>query len=269
MKLRIGCSGWSYRAWVGPFYPSHTSPDRFLQLYSKVFDSVEIDSTFYGIPAAGTVESWRKSTPEDFRFYPKIPGEITHEKRLANSGAILDSFIETMNKLGSRLGTILVQLPPFFRYMEGFDDLEKFIGALPEEFRFAMEFRHDSWFRKEVFSALERAGVTFAWSEAPFAEIPAIMTSQDVYLRLVGDRSLGEREFGAIRLNKSASINKWAAELKSREDEIASAHVFSNNHFQGFGPGTANQFLEALGRKPVNWQFSMLPDQSDRQKKLF
>lgn len=269
MKLRVGCSGWSYKTWVGPFYPRGAVPENFLRMYSRVFDSVEIDSTFYGIPDASTVKAWKEATPEDFRFYPKIPGKITHDQRLSGIENTLNAFLDSMGNLGDRLGMILIQLPPFFRYENGSEDFLKFLRLLPGKFRFAVEFRHDSWFRESIYSELEASGVTLAWSETPFVDTPGIMTTSEVYLRLVGDRRIPEDQFGSMRLDRSAEIGKWAAELKAMESEIGSASIFSNNHFQGFGPGTVNQFLDQMGRPKIEWGSKILSDHGKKQRTLF
>jgi len=269
MKLRVGCSGWSYKKWVGPFYPRGAVPENFLQIYSRVFDCVEIDSTFYGIPDIRTVEAWKESTPEDFRFYPKIPGKITHDQRLSGIENTLNTFLDSIGCLGGKLGMILIQLPPFLRYEDGSEDFLKFLSLLPGKFRFAVEFRHDSWFRESIYSELEASGITLAWSETPFVDTPRIMTTSEVYLRLVGDRRIPVDQFGSMRLDRSASIGKWAAELKTMESEIGIASVFSNNHFQGFGPGTVNQFLDQMGMPKIDWASKILSDQGKKQKTLF
>ncbi|MHB1708601.1 MAG: DUF72 domain-containing protein [Thermoplasmataceae archaeon] len=269
MKLRVGCSGWSYKTWIGPFYSRGAVPENFLQMYSRVFDCVEIDSTFYGIPDVRTVKAWKEATPEDFRFYPKIPGKITHDQRLSGIEDTLDAFLDSIGYLGDKLGIILIQLPPFFGYENGSEDFLKFLRLLPGKFMFAVEFRHDSWFRESIYSDLKASGVTLAWSETPFVETPRIMTTSEVYLRLVGDRRIPETQFGSMRLDRSASIGKWAGELKARESEVGSASVFSNNHFQGFGPGTINQFLDQMGKPKIDWGSRILSGRREKQKTLF
>ena len=111
--------------------------------------------------------------------------------------------------------------------------------------------------------------MTLAWSETPFVDTPRIMTTSEVYLRLVGDRSIPEDQFGSMRLDRTTSIGKWAAELKAMESEIGNASVFSNNHFQGFGPGTVNQFLDQMGRPKIDWVSNILHDPGKKQKTLF
>ena len=95
-NIHIGTSGWSYKDWVGPFYPEGAKSTDYLRLYSRRFNTVEIDSTFYGIPRPATVEKWKESTPEEFVFSPKVPSEITHENRLRNADSVWEYFLQTM-----------------------------------------------------------------------------------------------------------------------------------------------------------------------------
>src|SRR5688500_6895078 len=108
--IRLGTQGWNYDAWVGPLYLGGTRPADYLSVYSRAFPTVEVDSTFYAIPPAKTVRSWAERTPDDFVFALKLPQEITHERRLRDSKAMLTEFVERMRLLDPKLGPILVQL---------------------------------------------------------------------------------------------------------------------------------------------------------------
>ncbi len=251
--LRIGCSGWSYKGWVGPFYPPGTKPGDFLSLYSRIFNTVEIDSTFYAPPAPFVIEKWLKSTPDDFVFCPKMPGKITHDNKLNNIEIPLEKFLSGIRKLKPKLGTILVQLPPSFSYDEGLGPLKEFLTLLPNDLEFAVEFRHNSWFNDTTFTLLSDRKVTLAWSEIPMAKNPGILTSGDVYLRLVGDRSIKDSEFGSIQKDRTLEIDHWVSNLEQKKDDIEKAYVYSNNHFQGFGPGTANSFREKMNLPVIDF----------------
>jgi uncharacterized protein YecE (DUF72 family) len=267
--FRIGCSGWSYRQWIGPFYPSGTKPGDFLKLYSKVFNFAEIDSTFYGIPEQSTVLSWRDSTPTSFLFASKVPQVITHEKMLLDSDKELNSFMSAILNLGSKLGVVLFQFPPLFSFEMGFDRLKAAANELPTDIRFAMEFRHQSWFRDELYSVLQKKHITMVWSEIAVVNTPPFLTSSDVYLRLVGDRSIDERDFGKIRRDRGSEIERWSNRIL--EEKYNLDHVFSaaNNHFAGFAPETANRLLKGLGLEPVDWRAKMNRSGSGKQKTLF
>jgi uncharacterized protein YecE (DUF72 family) len=107
---RIGTQGWNYDAWVGPFYPEGTRPVDFLRVYARAFNTVEVDSTFYAIPAPRTLRDWAERVPDDFQFALKLPQEITHENRLRNVAPALDQFFDRARELGRKLGPVLVQL---------------------------------------------------------------------------------------------------------------------------------------------------------------
>lgn len=245
--VRIGCSGWSYTGWVGPFYPKGTKPGDFLRLYSRVFDAVEIDSTFYSPPSESTIKKWLKSTPEHFVFCPKMPQKITHENRLRNVDNILQEFIASIVKLKPKLGTILIQMPPSFSFERDYISLENFFSLLPSELEYAIEFRNGSMFTDSTYRLLENYRISLAWSEIPMAKNPALLTTDSAYLRLVGDRSIKEENFGRVQKDRTREILYWTEILKEKKDDISKAYVYSNNHFQGFGPATANFIYKALG----------------------
>ncbi|HKJ97164.1 MAG TPA: DUF72 domain-containing protein [Thermoplasmataceae archaeon] len=269
MEFRIGCSGWSYKGWNGAFYPKGTKPSDYLELYSRAFDTVEIDSTFYAIPDSGTVRSWRERTPDNFLFTAKVPKIVTHERKLENTEVHMGYFLESIGKLGDKLGMILVQFPHGFTYDSGAEKFRKFLERLPTDARFAVEFRHDSWFNDAAYACLKENNVTLAWSEVPMTGSTNITTSSSAYVRLVGDRSIKEEDFGTVRRDRTDVINRWARELENKKNVIDHTFVFSNNHFQGFGPATVNFFRQAVGVEPVNWEIRMKNTSTGEQKSLF
>jgi len=253
MDIKTGCSGWSYNQWVGPFYPPGTKSSYYLKIYSRIFDLVEVDSTFYRVPGESTMNAWKNSTPDDFTFTVKIPKSVTHDSRLKNVEKEVSPFIERMALLGKKLGCVLIQLPPSLSYGEGYPRLKQLLERLPSNPKFAVEFRHDSWFRDEVFFLLREKGVTLAWSEIPMAKVPSVITSDTVYLRLVGDRSIPEEQFGNVIKDRTSEIEYWTKELQGKKDMIRHAYVLSNNHFQGFGPATVNKFRRSIGLETVDF----------------
>ena len=129
--IMVGCSGWSYKAWDGPFYPRGTQPEDYLEFYSSVFDTVEIDSTFYSIPPQNSARKWNKFSPPGFKFSPKLPREITHERRLRSTSHLMEQFMESIYPIKEKIGMVLVQLPPSMNYDESFLDFQNFISDLP------------------------------------------------------------------------------------------------------------------------------------------
>jgi uncharacterized protein YecE (DUF72 family) len=264
VDLRIGCVGYSYDFWVGPFYPRHTSQSEFLRLYSKVFDLVEIDSTFYVIPSADTIRAWRESVPDSFLFAAKFPRVITHENALRPTRESIERFIRSIGELRPKVATLLIQLPPFLHHEDGRDRLFAFLDGLPRDYRYAVEFRHASWMRPETFEALRRREVALVWNEVQYLNTTPEITADFVYLRFIGDRSLSE--LGRIQIDRTAEMEKWAARLRSVQDRVDRAYVLFNNHFAGFGPACADQFRRMLGLPGVD--FAAIHEPDPGQKRL-
>ncbi len=128
-KIRLGTCAWSFEEWRGSFYPAELPQDRWLEFYSHYFPAVEIDSTFYSPPVESTVQRWVENTPAAFRFACKLPGEITHGRRLRDCGAQLKDFLRAIEPLESKLRVILIQLPPSLAPKEGRPVLRQFLEA--------------------------------------------------------------------------------------------------------------------------------------------
>jgi uncharacterized protein YecE (DUF72 family) len=144
-KYFLGCPIWAFRGWTGSLYRASSRADDWLAQYAEVFNAVEGNGTFYGLPEPATVERWRASTPEHFRFCFKLPKRITHERMLRGAERELSVFLQRLEPLGARLGPFMIQLPAQL----GPDDrpiLDAFLRALPASFRFAVELRHPAFF---------------------------------------------------------------------------------------------------------------------------
>ena len=145
MNLYLGCPIWSFKGWVGNFYPRETKPKDFLREYARRLTTIEGNSTFYAAPAQKTVEQWVAETPQTFRFCPKIPKAVSHEGKLADNIDKARQFVEVMRGLGARLGPMFLQLPP--RYSPKLlADLRAFLVAWSPDVRLAVEVRHLDWF---------------------------------------------------------------------------------------------------------------------------
>src|SRR5687767_4403614 len=152
MRVLVGTSGYSYKEWKGTFYPDDLPAAKMLYFYAERFDTVEINNTFYRMPDVKLVERWAAEVPERFVFILKAPQRITHQKRLGDVSDDLRFFYETASVLGSKLGPVLYQLPPFAKKDSA--KLRDFVKRLPPEPRAAFEFRHASWFDDETYSIL-------------------------------------------------------------------------------------------------------------------
>ena len=130
MSIYLGTQGWSYKDWVGSFYPPGTKTADYLPYYAHVFDAVELDTTFYGTPTLDRVKGWSGATPTGFQFTAKTPRSITHDRRLVGAEGEFEEFVDVIAGLGEKLGAILIQLPPDFtvreRPQEEIEVLEQF-----------------------------------------------------------------------------------------------------------------------------------------------
>ncbi len=145
--IYLGCAVWSYKGWLGNFYPAKTKPSEFLRLYSEKFATVEGNTTFYAVPQPKTVAKWVEQTPNEFQFCPKFPKEVTHQGLLEQNMAAAINFLDIMQGLGERAGLIFAQLPPSYSPYY-FDDLKQFLVACKQKNQsLAVEVRHPAWFK--------------------------------------------------------------------------------------------------------------------------
>ena len=182
MEMLAGTSGYSYKEWVGPFYPEKMPASSMLQFYARRFPTVEINNTFYRMPAEALLEQWAGAVPGNFRFTLKAPRRLTHIKRLRDVGADAAEFIRRASVLQDRLGMLLFQLPPTLR--KDLPRLRDFLAGLPPAPRIAVEFRHDSWHDEDVYAALRERHAAVCVAEDDDGAWPFVCTSADAYLRL-------------------------------------------------------------------------------------
>jgi len=254
--VRVGCVGWSYPEWVGPFYPSRAEASDYLALYARVFEVVEVDSSFYAIPSQDMTRAWLEASPEAFRLTAKFPRLITHDKQFVHVEDPLRWFFASIAILRPKLGPLVMQLPPRFSIGSGRPALEAFIDQLPSGYRYAIEFRHRSWFTPETYAWLTDRGIALCWSESDYVEVPPVVTTDFVYLRFIGDRSLPKLT-GALQRDRSAEIQRWHAEVVKVRDTVPEVYVFFNNHFAGFGPACVNLWREIDGQDTIDWALRM------------
>ena len=243
-KILLGTSGWSYDDWVDVFYPS--GEVKKLTYYSKVFNTVEIDSTFYSYPKKGLVFGWDRNTPKNFRFSAKLPSVITHEKELdLKKGVEKDMmrFLELMNPLNAKrkLGVILIQLPPSFK--KDYRRLEDFLSILPKNLKFAIEFRNKSWWNKNTWILLERYNVANTIVDEPLLPPDTILTADFSFVRWHGK---GKRPWYNYRYSIE-ELKPWIPKLKYVSDNTKEIHGYFNNHFHGYAVQNCLQIIEMLG----------------------
>jgi uncharacterized protein YecE (DUF72 family) len=242
-KILLGTSGWSYREWVGPFYAENDKS--LLKAYTRVFNTVEIDSTFYRYPSRGTVMGWTRYSPEGFVFTAKLPKLITHEKKLDMAQGIqkdLETFIELLEPLwlSGKLGCLLIQLPPKYDYKP--KQLEEFLRILPNHVKFAVEFRDLSWMREETWALLQKYGVAYAIVDEPLLPSDVHFTANLAYFRWHGK---GLRPWYDYRYGRK-ELERWVPEVKKAADNVKTVLGYFNNHYHGYAVENCLQVLEML-----------------------
>lgn len=243
----VGCSGWAYDDWVGPFYPPGTPPGDYLTRYARVFRVVEVDSSFYRPPGLFLVRRWAERTPEGFRFTLKVPREVTHATESAASSSVLESFLSSLEPLRSRgkLGPVVLQFPASFRAGAGRERLERLLAAVPPGYSLAVELRHASWWTPATRSLLEDRRAALVWSVVPDARPPPWVTGDFLYVRFIGDRAL--TRFDRLQRDGRPEIDAMKTLLETEGRPLDTVFAFANNHFMGFGPATAALVAGALG----------------------
>jgi len=244
-KILLGTSGWSYKEWIGPFYSQQDKS--FLKAYTKIFNTVEIDSTFYRFPSKGTVMGWARYSPEGFVFTAKLPKLITHKKKLGIVSDVeqdLNVFIDLMEPLwtGGKLGCLLIQLPPSFSYKP--KELEDFFKILPSQIKFAVEFRNLSWMKEETWLLLRKYGIAYASVDEPLLPPDVHVTSGMAYFRWHGK---GEQPWFDYRY-KPEELKPWIPKLKNTMKKVKTVYGYFNNHFHGYAVENCLQVLQMLGQ---------------------
>jgi len=240
----LGTSGWSYNEWEGPFYQE--GEKRKLRAYSRVFQTAEIDSTFYRFPSKGTVIGWLRYSPSEFVFASKIPKLITHDKKLGLKGNIksdLESFLEIMRplQLGGKLACLLIQLPP--KYDFDLANLESFFTLLDPLFRYAVEFRNLSWMRDETWDLLRKHKVAYVNVDEPLLPPDVHLTADFSYFRWHGR---GTNPWFDYKYSKE-ELDEWVPKVKETAEKANKVLGYFNNHFHGYAPENCLYLIERLG----------------------
>lgn len=242
-KIRLGCSGWDYRDWEGVFYK--TGDESKLKAYSRIFNTAEINSTFYSYPSQGIVFGWAKYTPPDFKFAVKLNRLITHEKMLEISKGVEDDlkrFCGLLKPLedSGKLACILIQLPPGMKFKK--EKIEAFLNVLPKDLRFALEYRNMTWLTDEAHHLLSKYNVAAVAIDEPLLPPDIRLTSDIAYVRWHGR---GEKMWYNYRYSKE-ELSAWVVKLKEMS-ESAELYGYFNNHYHGYAPENCIDVLEMLG----------------------
>lgn len=242
--LYLGTSGWGHRDWEGKLYPHDCHPSAYLTRYAEHFNTVEVEYTFFQTPARAMVQSWYRRTPDGFMFCPTMPQQITHAQRLHDTQRQVADFLATMRELGDKLGPILLQLPEDFRYAEH-EQLEHFLDTLPEEQRFAIEFRHGSWLKETIFERLEARHMAWVVVDASFMPRVPRMTANFAYIRWHGYP--GVTHLATRQSDPAAALQPWVPIIRQLQRQTSRVYGYVHNHFSGYAPRDCRVLQELLG----------------------
>jgi len=239
-ELRVGTSGYRYEHWRGSFYPRELPLRAWFEHYAEHFDTVEINNTFYRLPAAHTFESWHDQAPPGFRYALKFSRYGTHLKHLRDPAGPLEAFLDGAERLKSHLGPILVQLPPHWGADPG--RLDAFLREAPRRHRFAVEVRDPSWLCREVYDVLRAHRAALVIHDGLEGRShPVVRTADWIYLRFHGDGYAGTYSPQALG-GQARRIRRWLAEGHD-------VYAYFNNDLGGHAPRDAADLRRFVQRR--------------------
>jgi uncharacterized protein YecE (DUF72 family) len=215
------------------------------------------------MPNKFMVKNWASKTPDNFKFTAKFPKVITHDKHLVDVDEEVYTYLNNMEPLQEKTLALLIQLPPSMQIMPGLLGLKELVRLLDDRFRYAVEVRHPSWFQDLAYNFFANNDICMVWSQLARMSTPPIVTTDFLYVRFIGDRSIDEKDFGKIQKDRIIEMKQWADEIKQVENgkergrkrkDVSLAMIAANNHYAGFGPGTANLFRKMVGLSELSWE---------------
>lgn len=240
MKVHIGCSGYNYKEWRGPFYPQKMPQRKWLEYYSSIFDTVEINNTFYRYPREKALGSWKETVEADFQFTLKGHRYVTHRKKLKEVSQSVKDFEILAKLLKKNLGCILWQLPPNLHRND--EKLEEFCQTLDPTFKNVLEFRHESWYDEGVYKILEKHKIIFSSISSPEFPDDLINTGKIGYLRFHG----AGKDWYDYQYSE-AELKEWHKKITgSGLEEI---YIYFNNDIHAHAPENARQLKQLFNQK--------------------
>ena len=227
--IHIGTSGWSYSSWKNVFYPNGLKGGDYLSFYSGVFESTEINGSFYRLPTKKTVENWVNAVPDDFRFCVKMSRFLTQIKRLKEPEEPIERFFDVFAAMQRKMGPVLIQLPPSLKF--DYDLAEYFYQLLKDKYSsnsFALEGRHETWLSEDSLNLMAKYDVAFVISNSGgFFPYKEAVTAKNIYIRFHGPEEKFKSRYDDETLNYYADLIKvW---LKENHDVWA---FFNNTYYQ-------------------------------------
>lgn len=223
-QIRIGTSGWSYQHWKGLFYPEKLPQSAWFQHYSKTFDTVEINNTFYHLPDDKTFDAWRQQAPKKFIYAVKASRYLTHLRKLSEPDAPLQTLLDGATRLKNHLGPILYQLPP--NWNRNLQRLRDFLEILPKQYRHVIEFRNRDWLCEKTYQLLAEHDVALCVHDM-LKRHPRRVVAKFAYVRLHGS---GQKYGGKYRTRRLESWSEWIRKIADQHDVF----VYFNNDAYGY-----------------------------------
>ena len=227
-QARIGCSGWVYKDWRGIVYPEKLAAKKWFEFYAGLFDTVEINNTFYRLPPVSTAELWREQAPEGFVYAVKLGQFGSHRMKLRDAVSWLPNHMERVEALGPTAGPQLVQLPP--RWKRNVERLDEFLSVAPKTARWAVEIREPSWLHDDVFDTLRRHRAALCIHDM-LPNHPWITTTDWTYVRFHGPDAEHRKYWGQYTGRRLWRPAKWMAERLDQGDDV---YAYFNNDYHGF-----------------------------------
>jgi uncharacterized protein YecE (DUF72 family) len=230
-QIRIGTSGWNYGHWLGTFYPKGTRQQDLLAAYAERFDTVEINRTFYSLPDANVVATWREQSPVGFLFAAKASRYLTHRKKLKDPEEPIERLFGCIEALKEKLGPVLFQLPP--RWGVNPDRLQRLLGELPGQHRYAFEFRDPSWHNGRILELLSRRGAAFCIFDLAGKRSPIEVTTGFVYIRLHGPGGPYQGSYDG------RTLSGWARRISGWSEAGKDVYCYFDNDEKAYAPHDA------------------------------
>jgi uncharacterized protein YecE (DUF72 family) len=235
----IGCSGWEYKHWRGDFYPESLSRGRWFPHYASVFDTVELNNSFYRLPSERTMRAWRLQAPAGFIYAVKASRYLTHMRKLKDPDEPLALLFDRARDLGSHLGPVLYQLPP--RWRPDLVRLQDFLEALPKDVRQAIEFREAAWYSEQTFDLLGQHNVALCLHDMNGSATPRLEVGPFVYVRFHGASAKYAGSYS------HAQLDDWAGWFDTQLAQGKDVYAYFNNDVGGHAPRNALTLRNALG----------------------
>ncbi len=259
-RLHLGTASWSSEDWVGPFYPEGTAPGKFLPHYAGVYETVEVDSTFYRPPSAYLCQKWRRDTPENFRFALKVTRTITHEKVLEGAEKDFEEFLGAAEELGDRLGFVVFQFG-YFNKQSACPDLGAFLKRLsafakacPPRHDYVVEIRNPRWIGEDLLEALRGLRLSLALTDQQWMPRPGalwdrfgdrLLTREFAYIRFLGERERIEKlttKWDKVVIDRTKETQEWIPLVRRFLAKEIPVWAYFNNHFSGYAPASIDLF---------------------------